>query len=192
MTVNEYQNTIKELLEHKLNLETACEWRSQMSTNIYAPILDVAVGPFSIEDGSNLHHEYDHHYDNNEHFIYQLVKIHLLNTKGITADSSVEEIEEQIHEKMFQMRYLNLNSRCFVAIEIENEVSRKHLMGGAVNASVLGRIAIAVGFTEEKHRAFLNLYRYFGYLQSVEKPTLKTDNLLIISADQLLNGLHEL
>lgn len=192
MTVLQYQNTIKELLEHKLNLETTCEWNSQMNPNIYAPRLDIAVGPFSIEDGMNLQQEYDNLYDSFELLIYKLVKIHLLNTKEIAADSDNNEVEERIHQKLFQMRYLNLNSRCFIAIEIENEVSRKHLMGGAVNASVLGRIAIAVGFTEEKHRAFLNLYRYFSYLQSVEKPSLKTDNLLIISAAQLLGVLNEI
>ncbi len=63
-------------------------------------------------------------------------------------------------------------------------------MGGAINASVLGRIGIAIGYTEEKHRAFKNLYRYFGFLQSVQKPTFRTNNLLVISKDQMIQVLQ--
>ncbi|MNJ95312.1 hypothetical protein D3C87_130220 [compost metagenome] len=192
MTVNEYQYAVQDLIVNKLNLEATCEWNSKMNANIYAPRLDIAIGPFSILDGTSLQQEYDHIYDTHYPFIYQLVKIHLLNIQQISADSNNDEVNARINEKIGHMKYFNFNSRCFIAVEIENEVSRKHLMGGALNASVLGRVAIASGFTAEKHRAFLNLYRYFEYLQNVEKPTFRTENLLIISAEQLLNVLIEL
>lgn len=192
MTVPEYQNSVKELIEFKLNLEVNCEWRSQMNTNIYAPRLDIAVGPYSIEDGTNIGEEYDQIYDNINQFIYQLVKIHFINTNEITPNTTDDEIDILVNNKIQLLKDFNHNSRCFIAIEVEHKVSRKHLMGGAINAAVLGRIAIAVGFTEEKHRAFLNLHRYFAYLESVQKPTFHVNNLLIVSADQLLSLLDEL
>lgn len=63
-------------------------------------------------------------------------------------------------------------------------------MGRAVNASVLGRIGIAIGYNAEMYNAFKNLYRYFAFLQSVMKPTFETNNLLIISPEQIMQVLQ--
>lgn len=187
MSVIKYQEHLRTLLQHKLNSETVCEWRTQMNEGVYSPRLDIAVGPFSTVDGIRLTQEYNQLLHDNRDFIKDLIKVHFVNLDIINDDSSEQEIEERINQKYDDLNFFNFNSRCFLSIEIENSVTRKHLMGGAINASVLGRIAIAVGFTKEMHKAFLNLYRYFLYLQNVDKPTFRTNNLLIISSDQLLN-----
>ncbi|WP_339218583.1 hypothetical protein [Paenibacillus sp. FSL W7-1332] len=44
-----------------------------------------------------------------------------------------------------------------MAIEIEHLVSRKHLMGGAINASALGRFGVVIPWSEEKLRAFIKI-----------------------------------
>lgn len=191
MTLTEYQHTLRGLLEEKLGSPAVCEWRTQMETNSYSPRLDVAVGPFSIENGVQLIHEYDELFENNTVFVAKLIKCHLSNLYYINHDNPSEELDERVHQKLYEVRHFNYNSRCFVAVEIENAVSRKHLMGGAINASVLGRIGIAVGYTDEMHNAFLNLYRYFSFLQSVDKPTFRTNNLLVLSAEQLINICNE-
>ena len=187
MSLTEYQQTLRGLLEEKLGSPAVCEWRTQMEANTYSPRLDVAVGPFSIENGVQLIHQYDVLFEKNIVFVTKLIKCHLNNLSFINQDMPTEELEEQVHQKLNEIRYFNYNSRCFVAVEIENAVSRKHLMGGAINASVLGRIGIAVGYNNEVHKAFLNLYRYFTFLQSVDKPTFRTNNLLVLSAEQLTN-----
>jgi hypothetical protein len=84
----------------------------------------------------------------------------------------------------------NEKSAIALSIEIENAVSRKHLLGGAINCSALGKIGIAIGFTDSKHRAFCNLQRYFQFLESVNKPTYSTKNLVIISKDQMIQILQ--
>jgi len=158
-----------------------------MAAKIYSPRLDIAVGPFSTVTGIQLIQEYNELFQNNLAFLCKLVKSHLTNLSEINPDSTDDESEMLISQKLYEMQNFNYNSRCFIGIEIENSVSRKHLMGGAINASVLGRIGIAVGFTNKMHNAFLNLYRYFDFLQSVDKPTFKTNNLLVISSEQLMD-----
>lgn len=191
MSLTEYQHSLKGLLEEKLGSPAVCEWRTQMEANTYSPRLDVAVGPFSIENGVQLIHEYDVLFENNTVFVAKLIKCHLSNLSFINQDTPPEELDERVQQKLNEVRHFNYNSRCFVAVEIENVVSRKHLMGGAINASVLGRIGIAVGYTDEMHNAFLNLYRYFSFLQSVDKPTFRTNNLLVLSAEQLISICNE-
>jgi len=189
MPVEEYQENIRALLHQRFDSASISEWRTQMEANIYSPRIDVAVGPFAIANGVQLTDQYDQIFDAANALIQRLALIHLKNLNYITADSTNDEIEQLIGEKMHRLKYTNYNPRCFLAVEIENEVTRKHLMGGALNACALGRIAIAIGYSEEKHRAFLNLYRYFRFLQQVEKPTFNTNNLLVISRQQFIDVL---
>lgn len=78
----------------------------------------------------------------------------------------------------------NHNARCFLAIEIENKVSRKHLMGGIMNAVALGHLGLAVGWTADKVRAMFRARAYLHFLEAVDKPTLLVRNLLILSREQ--------
>jgi hypothetical protein len=78
----------------------------------------------------------------------------------------------------------NANPRCFLAIEIENRVSRKHLMGGIINAVSLGYLGVLIGWTDEKVKALFRARSYLYFLESVDKPTLLVRNLLILSRAQ--------
>jgi hypothetical protein len=191
MSLVEDQQSLTNSLGVIFQQETVNEWRTEMNAGIYSPRLDIAVGPFSTADGIRLINEYNGIFNDHLAFIKGLTKIHLRNIQSITNQTSDQEAEHRINSKLNDLYSTNFNARCFLAIEIENAVSRKHLMGGAINAAVLGRIGIAAGYTEKMHKVFLNLYRYFSFLQEVEKPTFKTNNLLVISYIQLMDFCHD-
>jgi hypothetical protein len=89
----------------------------------------------------------------------------------------------------------NENARCFIAVEIENESSRKHILGGMVNAAALGRLGIIVAWTPEKLRAVLKMRRYLVYLATVGKRTFDPANLFVLTRgqfDQVVAGARDL
>lgn len=181
MSVNEYQRQLKVQFETIFPYaEIQTEWRTQIDRNIYSPRLDLAIGPFSYTNGSQLTNCYDILFEKYSDFINKIIEIHL---KNINNSKSISE--EEIQKKNRALKNFNFNSRCFIALEIENQVSKKHLMGGAINAAALGRIGIAVGYDEEKHRAFLRLYKYFEFLKNKKELNFSIQNLLVISKEQL-------
>ena len=105
------------------------EWSSmnnERGLSIYSPRIDVAVGPFATQE------QYDYQYDRMLNrsdigvFTRSLYDYNRRNIRLINDDFVyLPEYEDIIH--------MNHNARCFMAIEIENNVSRKHLMGGAIN-----------------------------------------------------------
>ena len=186
MTLKEFQQELKDSLEGKLKLPVEDEWRSKMASQIYSPRIDLAVGPFATTEALNRTQEHNSLFQANRGFFSQLAEYHLENLSHFEAGMSQEQRQQLIRRKMDDLNWTNNNARCFIAVEIENAVSRKHLLGGAVNCSALGKVGIAIGFTESKHKAFCNLQRYFQFLESVNKPTYSTKNLIIISKNQIL------
>jgi hypothetical protein len=104
-------------------------------------------------------------------------------------DSNLQQNVGHHFPTVDSMEQFNENARCFIAIEIENCVSRKHLLGGVVNASALARIGIIIPWTTEKLRAVVRLLQYWDYLQYVGKNTFHADNALILTSAQLQNAL---
>ncbi len=175
MTVKEYQNYCKEKLKI-IYKEAKTEWNPFGRRNDqYSPKPDIAVGPFAID--SRLEADYNKllNEPRSKAFIESLIKIN---------NQNIAEIGGGDPSRLLDIFYFNYNSRCFICIEIENEVSRKHIIGGLVNASALGRIAILVAWTPDKLKAFIKLKNYLKFLSSVEKNSFKTDNILILNKDQ--------
>lgn len=182
MTTKEYQNIIHPLIQTKLEgLEVKNEWTAFTGYhNHYSPRVDIAVGPFSIVAGQNQTHVYNQLVvnENIQSFIRQLYEIHIKNI-GL-------EVNNEITIPPFEdLIYKNQNARCFLAIEIENENSKKHIMGSLINAASLGRIGIGVAYSEKTMRTFIRIMNYLGFLRRVEKNTYDTTNFLIISKDQM-------
>lgn len=166
------------------------EWRAVKEIKgIYVPRVDIAVGPFATEQGVSMEYEYDLLTSKSTALLNLLLTHHNNNVQNYL------QMDEQILDRSLMLRNIaslrhhNRNARCFLAIEIENEVSRKHLLGGAVNASALGRIGIVVGWTESKVNALVRLLAYWNYLGSVEKNTFEASNLLLLSRDQLRDSI---
>jgi len=143
---------------------------------LYCTRFDVAVGPFATHD--NYTNLYDSLMFRSERLIEALIDCHQINVRQFDEDEDRVSFE--------QLRKKNRKSRCFIAIEVENRVSRKHLMGGAINAAALGRIGLAVAWNQEKLTAFVKMRRYLRFLASVGKNSFDTTNLLILTSDQLL------
>ncbi|MDM5187567.1 hypothetical protein QUF99_09615 [Bacillus sp. DX4.1] len=185
MSLKQYQNYIKgqlQVLYPQNEVET--EWnamKGERERNIYSPRIDVAVGPFAFNQ------RYESKYDDmvrdfkSKEFIEQLIRF---NHDNLTRHGDF--VEPHIYEDII---YQNRNARCFMAIEIENKVSRKHLMGGAINSSALARIGIVIPWTNDKLNAFVRLVRYLHYLKLAEKNTFNTTNLLIVTKEQFFDAL---
>jgi hypothetical protein len=183
-----YQLQLKEYLKQIFNIDAIQEeWssmRDEYGLSIYSPRLDVAVGPFATHE--RLGYVYDEmlRIPQIEEFVRKLVEYNRTNLErygdGFVVPGQYEDI-----------LYMNHNARCFMAIEIEHLVSRKHLMGGAINASALGRFGVVIPWSDEKMRAFIKLVRYLQYLRYAEKNTFDTSNLLIVSREQMDIALAE-
>ncbi len=150
----------------------------------YSPRLDVAVGPFATGDlrfGS----EFNQLLEKHGRLVHSLYEFSRANFSEFGEMSETVDFSEAV--------YRNANARCFLAFEIENQVSRKHLMGGAINAAALGRLGIAIGWTPDKVRALVKLRTYLLFLASVGKNTFQPYNLLVLSKEQVLDavGQHE-
>ncbi len=189
MTTKEYQNIIHPLIQDKLKgLEVKNEWTAFTGFyNHYSPRVDIAIGPFSIVAGRNQALIYNQLVENEKinQFIRKLYLQHIENV-GL-------EVENEITIPQFEdLIYKNQNARCFLAIEIENENSKKHIMGSLINAASLGRIGIGVAYTDKTMRTFIRIMNYLGFLRRVEKNTYDTTNFLIVSKNQMQNILNEI
>lgn len=179
MKIKDYQK----YCETKLNniyKEVKMEWRSfGFSNDQYSPRLDLAVGPFAIDENFG------------EQYNLQLSE----QKSKLFIDKIIEENNKNIDEfgigSVFNLsNNINFNARCFISIEIENKVSRKHILGGLINASSLGRIAILVAWTPDKLKHFIKLKNYLNFLSSVKKNSFATDNILIVSKNQFVDVLN--
>ena len=178
MNVRDFQSLLLSRFANLFpDLLISVEWSAMgRGAGLYSPRLDLAIGPFATE--AIYADEYDSLMYRSYDFINSLIDCHFYNIRQNNESETRIDFE--------QLRDKNRNARCFIAVEVENSVSRKHLMGGAINASALGRIGLAVAWTPEKLRAFVKMRRYLRFLADVGKNTFDITNLLIMDADQLL------
>ncbi len=175
LTHKEYQKFIANKLESLLKLPVQIEWRSmQEQKSLYCPRVDIAVGPF-VYDNSRIPDEHNKLVKQWEVRIQAMLDCHRHNVRSLSWDTCPTSFEE--------LCFKNIAARCFLAIEIEDTGSRKHLIGTALNAMALGRVAIVVVSKRDKLKAFVRLRRYLWFLS--QAININTDNLLFISRDQL-------
>jgi hypothetical protein len=178
--VADAQERLLKRLCHRFGSDCKREWPALTGNNKpYSPRLDLAVGPFADGD-SHLGSQYDELAEQHIMYLEALWDLHCRNLREF-GDADSGSLRNALQR--------NFNARCFLAIEIENRVSRKHLMGGAVNATALGRLGVIVGWDKEKVRALIQLRKYFQFLEKVEKPTFPIMNLLILSGAQAIKYL---
>lgn len=177
MSPKEYQTILKAGLQNIYpNSEIEIEWPAFNGVkDIYSPRVDLAVGPFAY----NTRHDnsYNSLLNDSRNFIEKLIEKHNENLSEFNLESDFNSFNDLL--------YFNSNARCLLCMEIENKVSRKHLIGGLINASALGRIGILIPWTPEKLKAFIKLKNYLKKLGELEKNTFRTDNILILTKEQL-------
>src|SRR3989344_3812972 len=156
------------------------EWRASKDSeddfnNIeyYAPRVDVAIGPFNInrqiqENNLTFHHFATQHRE----LLLRLFNIsHLAESSSYSFEGFMES--------------LNINPRCFIAVEIENTKDGKRAIGDILNASVMGKIGVVVPIGQDKYRMFEKIKKYFNYLKDVQKLPEDFNNVLIIEGGNL-------
>lgn len=177
------------LIEQKLTgLEVRNEWIAfEGYRNHYSPRVDIAIGPFSIQPGNNQMQEYNKliRAKNVRQFLRSLFDLHVenLGEEPILNEVRIADFDGLVTK--------NQNARCFLAIEIENENSKKHIMGSLINAASLGRVGIGIAYSDKTFRTFIRILNYLAFLKRVGKNTYDTTNFLIVTKDQMTDLLNE-
>jgi hypothetical protein len=169
----EYQESKKVILD-RIYREVEIQWHPFLGVgrDMYAPRIDIAVGPFATER-RRLEERYTELLFETKPFIESLIECHNHNLDTAEQMASFDTIA-----------FFNLNARCLLCIEIEDSGSRKHCLGNLVNASALGRIGLLIARSEEILRTFVRQRVYLRFLAGVEKNSFRTDNALVLSAEQ--------
>lgn len=152
------------------------QWPAFSKTKGYSPRIDVAIGPFSIEDGQCLNNKYNDLINNAKTFLDACFNGFKKNVSNFDRDISEIEINYQF----------NSNARCFLAIEIEKSGSRKHRLGDIVNVSALGKIGLVIAWDSDILNSFLRIMKYFEFLKEVKKNKIETKNVMILERNQFL------
>lgn len=182
--VVKYQNGLvpifKRIFSDKIPMQP--EWKSLRDhPELYSPTLDFAIGPFAYGDleYGEVYNKLIEKYD--ELFI-NLLAIH---------NNNIKEYKYSLPLNFGDIVYFNENARAFIGIEIENTTPRKHILGGIINASALGRVGIMVAWNDKKFQAMLRELNYLYYLIKKKHFSYEPRNLLILHKDQLMDFLNE-
>jgi len=155
---------------------------------IYSPKVDIAVGPFAIK--RRYEDEYDRMVKSYHRVLDTWIDMFRQNWQSVIGDRYWRvPLHSPSGCRDFIEHSANRNARCFIAIEIENENSRKHLMGSIINAGALGRLGILVAWQEKVLRAAIRMRAYFDFLQEAEKRTFNMNNVIVLSRNQLAASL---
>lgn len=188
MTAKEYQDLTIPLLTNKLGtLEVQGEWSAFRGINYqYSPRVDIAAGPFSTQPNRNQTAEYNRilKEENIDNFLKRVYGFHVENV-GLEWMNEINVPEFNLLTKK------NQNARCFLAIEIENTSTKKHILGSMINAASLGRIGIGIAFNDSVKRTFLRILNYLAFLKRVEKNTYDTTNFMILTKEQFLELMND-
>jgi hypothetical protein len=149
-------------------------------TAVYSPRVDVAVGPFALGT-ARYEDAYAQLAVDHRRLLSRLHAAFSNNALEIDSVASVPSLDE--------MSARNPNARCFLAIEVDCSGSRKHLMGGAINAAALGRLGLSVAGSPDLLRALLKMRRYLLFLASVGKNTFDPGNLMVVTMAQFMDAL---
>lgn len=155
--------------------------RRSSSQRMYAPVVDIAVGPFAMQ--WQCVQEYDHLMDTTSAFLEILLTQHQQNIRLFDSFYHAPSLE--------QLKITNQNSRCFLAIEVEKgNPDAKYLMGSMVNAAALGRIGIVVAWDHTRLQQLFRMREYVQFLDELKKNTFDTTNVLLLDKDQFLQAIE--
>jgi len=165
-----FQNIVVEKLRDHFS-EVEKEWRITkdstdllaVNADVYAPRLDVAVGPFNVREED---------------------KVEMVDTiKATFTEEAPQELKNIVESESLRQ---NRNPRCTIAIEIVYSGSSKHILGDITNASVMG----LYGFVVASSSTFDKLKRIFEYSKVIKQvgkvPEDLFSNVCVISDEKFL------
>ncbi|GEM_PF-2747587 len=156
-----FQNKVQTFLIRVFpDKEIRYEDNLQMRKGVYAPEIDLTVGPFAIDDKKA--NEFSELADEYQVFL-DLVK-----------NRSINREEFDYHT--------NRNPRCFIGIEIENSTEKnpKHVEGSICNLHILSKVGILIAFNRKN--TISKIYEYLRFAKEVKKtPDYLFKNVALIS-----------
>ena len=186
-----FQEEMVEKLQLLFNQEeVVASWRPFVGEGrrIYQPIVDIAVGPFATE-GQYIK-EYNELVEDKMNLIDRWATNFQSNWNKVIGDHYFAAPPPRPANHLdFLDSSSNQNARCFMAIELENETTRKHLMGSIVNAGALGRLGLLITWQDKVLRAAIRMRQYFTFLSRVKKRTFDMSGVLILTAEQFAASL---
>ena len=142
---------------------------------LYSPAIDLAVGPFAT------HQTYVNQYDQMAKRSAKMLR-EMLRGFGRTLQEFGSDFPAPTLNRLCTF---NLNSRCFLAIEIERgNSSTKYLIGSALHASCLGRIGVVLAWHRRRLEQLLRQREYLISMENLGKNGLKTDNLIFLDKEE--------
>ena len=201
MTAKEYENHIGCLLDvffartrenAAIRVRKGLKYRSETGYRNYSPIIDISVGPFSEERGVSLWESYDNLVSFSGNLIDVMLAAFRHNYQEFGEGYfTIEErtLPNNHHEFLTSSRSIrgssNWNARCFIAIEVEDSGSRKHLLGDMINVSISGRIGIVVGYNPDLYETFFKQLDYLSYTVRAKKIQFNSRNIIVLKPKQL-------
>jgi len=170
------------------------EWKpfANYGRRTYSPVVDIAVGPFAIGD-QRYEEEYDTMVNKFNQLIDSWVSIFKQDWQDYIVQHNYFRVSPASSTPLGYQDFIgptaNRNARCFIAIEVENESSKKHLMGSIVNAGALGRVGILIAWQEKVLRAAIRMREYFDLLKQAGKRTFNMSSVIILNQEQFADCL---
>lgn len=137
---------------------------------LYSPRLDYAVGPYNL----------DRHREEN---------VGRINNAFRDFQPMIQQLVEEGTGDLSAISHYNSNPRMFIAIEMEDKTSRKHRLGGIINASALGKVGILVGANAEVYWSVFKIKSYLEYLRTY-KSVILAPNVIAINKSRFVHVLH--
>jgi hypothetical protein len=180
--VREFRSRLKKMLSLVFPFAPVeVEWAALRDEHgIFSPRIDAAVGPFAMP--MSLGGDHDRMIRKYRPLLKKLYEAHRANLSAYASTGDGIDFEA--------LCAFNPGAQCFLAFEIENAASRKHLMGGALNAAALGRIGLYVTMGPERLRTLVRMRGYLGILAKTSRNVPDPSNLLLLSGDQLMAAMN--
>ena len=179
MTTQEIQDALVEAFERHA-CEAHPEWdaaknsQDDFTRNLYCPRLDICVYPTNT----------NRHIAGNQDIDAALQR----NQPLLAVLHSVSHRRQEPFDQI--LRSGNINPRCFLAVEIENSGSKKHMLGDIINAAFLGKFGIVVAVGQRQFRGFTRILEYLKFCVAVGKAQERFENVLLFEATELLTALN--
>jgi len=138
---------------------------------LYCPRIDFAIGPFNINRNFDYNNQIiTEKYNEYEELFNLLIQHSDMPNNSLTGNS---------------------NPRCFLTVEHENEVTRKHMIGTIINASAIGKVGIIIAAQEKTYRALLRIRKYLESLVRFNKLNYKPENIIIIKFNEFMTCMQQ-
>jgi len=181
--VEEYQELVCNSLQRifgetnvKKEWNVAKDSRDDFTRELYCPRLDIAIGPFNI----------DRDVERNKMAIKRVARRH-----RDFVDRMLRYSQQQGSNVDGFLENANANPRCFLAIEVENSGSSKHMLGNIANTSIIGSIGVVIPFNYKKASLCKRIKKYVTFATQVRKIKDVFKNVLIIDKENFLRALNE-